>query len=97
MDSPVPDASTLKRKRSPMEEGRDRPAVHSGNVTQINYLMKAKSDRLNLIEGDSESFGEILGMIDDYEGKSRDFACGELWSNHCQQESYNATSLLLPI
>lgn len=30
--------------------------------------MKAKSERLRLIEGDSESFSDILGMIDDYEG-----------------------------
>jgi hypothetical protein len=72
MDSPAPSISdvSLKRKRSPMEDGR---AIHPGNVTQINYLMKAKSERLRLIEGDSESFGDILGMIDDYEGKSHDF------------------------
>ncbi|KAH6667546.1 hypothetical protein B0J14DRAFT_447535, partial [Halenospora varia] len=37
-------------------------------VTQINYLVKARSERLGLIEGDAETFGEVLGMIDDYEG-----------------------------
>lgn len=70
MDSPapsIPDASTLKRKRTP-NPMEDRPAVHSSNVTQISYLMKTKSERLRLIEGDSESFSDILGMIDDYEG-----------------------------
>ena len=38
------------------------------SVTQINYLMKAKSERLRLIEGDSDTFADVLGMIDDYEG-----------------------------
>jgi hypothetical protein len=37
-------------------------------VTQINYLVKARSERLRLIEGDAETFGDVLGMIDDYEG-----------------------------
>ncbi len=70
----------LKRKRSPVpggaEEGRPVPsagataggAKGSGNVTQINYLVRAKSERLGLIEGDGETFGDVLGMIDDYEG-----------------------------
>ncbi|TVY55563.1 hypothetical protein LSUE1_G009784 [Lachnellula suecica] len=59
-----------KRKRSPDDIGAGGPArvgVH-GNVTQINYLVKARPERLRLIEGDAESFGEVLGMIDDYEG-----------------------------
>ena len=30
--------------------------------------MKAKSEKLRLIEGDKETFGDVLGMIDDYEG-----------------------------
>ena len=48
------------------------PALHaaSNSVTQINYLAKARAEKLRLIEGDSESFGDILGMIDDYEGVS---------------------------
>ncbi|KAK0118476.1 hypothetical protein ONS95_012761 [Cadophora gregata] len=60
-----------KRKRTPIDEGRQSappPAPHSGGVTQINYLMRAKAERLKLIEGDSETFSDILGMIDDYEG-----------------------------
>jgi hypothetical protein len=32
--------------------------------------VRAKPGRLRLIEGDSEVFGDILGMIDDYEGLS---------------------------
>jgi len=73
----------LKRKRSPVpgavaEEGRPLGAAPKGvgNVTQINYLVRAKAERLRLIEGDGETFGDVLGMIDDYEGtledKSRD-------------------------
>jgi hypothetical protein len=76
MDTTLPDQA-LKRKRSPgplPEEGR---SAHPGpgtasmtpaNVTQINYLVKARSERLRLIEGDAETFGDVLGMIDDYEG-----------------------------
>ena len=73
--------SSGKRKRTPgAEEGRlsapPPTMMHagvgssgpSGGVTQINYLMRAKSERLRLIEGDSETFGDVLGMIDDYEG-----------------------------
>ncbi|QSZ34639.1 hypothetical protein DSL72_007493 [Monilinia vaccinii-corymbosi] len=37
-------------------------------ANQINYLAKVGSDRLKLIEGDPESFGEILSRIDEYEG-----------------------------
>jgi hypothetical protein len=82
MESPNSDQQAgLKRKRSPVpggvaEEGRPTPAGGGagaapkgiGNVPQINYLVKAKSERLRLIEGDSETFGDVLGMIDDYEG-----------------------------
>jgi len=68
----------LKRKRSPVpgavaDEGRPVAAAGGGpkgvgNVTQINYLVRAKAERLRLIEGDGETFGDVLGMIDDYEG-----------------------------
>jgi hypothetical protein len=75
-DSSTAEAGAAKRKRSPVEETVTRPpppapsAGHPGNVTQINYLVRAKLGRLRLIEGDSEVFGDILGMIDDYEGLS---------------------------
>jgi hypothetical protein len=78
MDSSTPEAGAPKRKRSPVEEATSRPpppppstAAHPGNVTQINYLVRAKPGRLRLIEGDSEMFGDILGTIDEYEGWSR--------------------------
>ena len=41
----------------------------AGVVTQINYLAKAVNEKLRLIEGDSETFGDVLSLIDDYEGK----------------------------
>jgi hypothetical protein len=63
-----------KRKRSPVVDEAARqlpppPAIHPNNVTQINYMMKVKNEKLRLIEGDAETFGDVLGMIDDYEGK----------------------------
>ncbi|KAK2629065.1 hypothetical protein QTJ16_002168 [Diplocarpon rosae] len=66
-----------KRKRTPgPDDGRQSVpplAQHSAggvNVTQtqVSYLMRAKAERLRLIEGDSDTFADILGMIDDYEG-----------------------------
>lgn len=39
-----------------------------GNVTHINYLLKAREDRLKLIEGDPVSFSDVLGLLDEYEG-----------------------------
>jgi hypothetical protein len=70
MASPAAESSGPKRKRSPIDDTitRPPPVMHAGAVTQINYLVKAKYEKLRLIEGDSETFGDILGMIDDYEG-----------------------------
>jgi hypothetical protein len=81
MDSPLSEQQAgLKRKRSPApgvaEEVRTGAsagpsaggAKGTGNLAQINYLVRAKGDRLRLIEGDNETFGDVLGMIDDYEG-----------------------------
>ncbi len=81
MDSPLSEQQAgLKRKRSPApggaEEGRPCAsagpsaggAKGTGNLAQINYLVRAEGDRLRLIEGDNETFGDVLGMIDDYEG-----------------------------
>jgi hypothetical protein len=71
MEHSVPEAPGLKRKRTPnpAEESR-KPTAGMGqaNLTQISYLMRAKSERLRLIEGDNETFSEVLGMLDDYEG-----------------------------
>jgi hypothetical protein len=44
--------------------------TYLGNVTSINYLAKARTDRLKLIDGDSEEIANMLGLIDEYEGKS---------------------------
>lgn len=41
------------------------------DVTQINYLIKAKREKMPLIEGDSETFKNILALMDDYEGLLR--------------------------
>ena len=76
MESPNADQS-LKRKRSPntQEDARLHPPATTiignatpGNVTQINYLFKARSEKLGLVQGDTETFGDVLGMIDEYEG-----------------------------
>jgi hypothetical protein len=73
MASPAPETIGSKRKRSPIDDVVTRSApVHQGNLP-INYMMKAKSEKLRLIEGDSETFGDILGVIDDYEGTSLGF------------------------
>jgi hypothetical protein len=74
MEPSAPESGGAKRKRSPIEEAVTRPAPpppstgHPASVTQINYLIRVKPGRLRLIEGDSEIFGDILGIIDDYEG-----------------------------
>ncbi|KAI1005234.1 hypothetical protein K3495_g2984 [Podosphaera aphanis] len=61
---------TLKRKHSPVRCSVDENGcrIGAGNVTLINYMMKARSEKLRLIEGDNETFMDILGLIDDYEG-----------------------------
>lgn len=34
----------------------------------INFLPRSNLDRLALIQGESDTFGDILGLIADYEG-----------------------------
>lgn len=38
------------------------------DIAQINYLIKARREKMLLIEGDSETFKSILALMDDYEG-----------------------------
>lgn len=38
------------------------------NSPQTNYLSKARVGKMPLIEGDYEAFGNVLSLIDDYEG-----------------------------
>ncbi|KAI6711975.1 hypothetical protein JHW43_005547 [Diplocarpon mali] len=73
-----------KRKRTPAPDDARQSvpplAQHSagaGNVTpsQVSYLRRAKAERLRLIEGDSETFGDVLGMIDEYEGMHARLLC----------------------
>ncbi|POS86095.1 hypothetical protein EPUL_004440 [Erysiphe pulchra] len=63
-------ARSAKRNRSPMRYLVDENAgrLGQGNVTMINYMTKARSERLRLMEGDNETFSDVLGLIDDYEG-----------------------------
>ena len=89
MESSNPEQLTgAKRKRSPVVDAAARqlppPAgSHPGNFTQLNYMIKAKTERLRLIQGDVETFGEVLGVIDDYEGKLRSYCsavtANEMW------------------
>jgi hypothetical protein len=73
MESQNPGPGAAKRKRSPGDDGGatsrqlPNPPISHG-MTQINYLVKATGEKLRLIEGDSETFADVLGMIDDYEG-----------------------------
>ncbi|KAK7743779.1 hypothetical protein SLS53_003798 [Cytospora paraplurivora] len=64
-----------KRKRDADDSGqqsRDRipqpPPPQSGNGAQINYLSRAASTRLRLIQGDAEVFSDVLSLIREYEG-----------------------------
>ncbi|KAI1324950.1 hypothetical protein F5Y16DRAFT_423490 [Xylariaceae sp. FL0255] len=39
-----------------------------GNPNPINYLSKAQNSRLRLIHGDGDTFSDVLGLINEYEG-----------------------------
>jgi len=41
-----------------------------GNSVPINYLTKSLAVKLKLIQGDADTFSDVLGLINDYEGKS---------------------------
>ena len=68
-----------KRKRSPegvagippsMQMPREQLVGGSGSreFTPINYLVRSRTERLRLIEGDVDTFGDVIGSLDDYEG-----------------------------
>lgn len=44
-----------------------------GNTVPINYLSRSLAVKLKLIQGDSETFSDILSLINEYEGKLADF------------------------
>lgn len=41
----------------------------TGNEAPINYLSRVNCSRLGLIQGDYETFSDVLSLINDYEGK----------------------------
>ncbi|TKW56634.1 hypothetical protein CTA1_3250 [Colletotrichum tanaceti] len=66
-----------KRKRDADDSGAqpahsDRipqpPPPQSGNASIINYLSKASACRLKLIQGEPETFSDVLGLLNQYEG-----------------------------
>ncbi|EHL01045.1 hypothetical protein M7I_3007 [Glarea lozoyensis 74030] len=73
LESPqVQETPGLKRKRSPINDEpsavrQGHPPPPAGMVTPINYLVRARPQKLGLIEGDAETFGDVLEMIDSYE------------------------------
>ncbi|KAI0172428.1 hypothetical protein GGR52DRAFT_405975 [Hypoxylon sp. FL1284] len=73
-----PDSDQHKRKRDISDDNgsqaphADRipqpPPPQPGNMAPINYLSKAHSIKLKLIQGDSETFSDVLGLVNEYEG-----------------------------
>lgn len=41
-----------------------------GNSVPINYVSKSLSGKLKLIQGDGDTLSDVLGLINEYEGKS---------------------------
>ncbi|KAH7358636.1 hypothetical protein B0T11DRAFT_330403 [Plectosphaerella cucumerina] len=44
------------------------PPPQIGNSSYINYLSKSSSGKLDLIQGDADTFADVLGLINNYEG-----------------------------
>ncbi|KAE9578569.1 hypothetical protein CGMCC3_g5724 [Colletotrichum fructicola] len=66
-----------KRKRDADDSGSqpahsDRipqpPPPQSGNSSIINYLSKASAGKLRLIQGEPDTFSDVLGLLNQYEG-----------------------------
>jgi hypothetical protein len=65
----TPESSSSSHQGQIAQAPRLGESMGSGSVTQINYLVQSKNSKLlKLIEGDSETFADVLGMLDDYEG-----------------------------
>ncbi|KAI1108846.1 hypothetical protein F5Y14DRAFT_58455 [Nemania sp. NC0429] len=70
------DVDQHKRKRDAADDNgsqvHDRipqpPPPQSGNNIPINYHSRSLAVKLKLIQGDSETFSDILNLINDYEG-----------------------------
>ncbi|KAJ3475660.1 hypothetical protein NLG97_g9383 [Lecanicillium saksenae] len=65
-----------KRKRSAIESGSGQhnyPSPQQNPLQQshggyINFLPRPNAERLALIQGDGDTFGDILNLLADYEG-----------------------------
>ncbi|KAI0201855.1 hypothetical protein F4808DRAFT_100978 [Astrocystis sublimbata] len=70
------DADQHKRKREIADDNgsqvHDRipqpPPPQSGNTAPINYLSKSLGVKLKLIQGDTDTFSDVLSLINEYEG-----------------------------
>lgn len=67
MDSSTPESSLTgtKRKHSPSAE---EPRSSAPAVTPIKYFVAPKGERLKVIQGDAETFSDVLAQLDAYEG-----------------------------
>ncbi|KAI1349678.1 hypothetical protein F5Y01DRAFT_305843 [Xylaria sp. FL0043] len=70
------DTDQHKRKRDIADDNgsqvHDRipqpPPPQSGNTVPINYHSRSLGVKLKLIQGDSDAFSDVLGLINEYEG-----------------------------
>ncbi|KAI1472325.1 uncharacterized protein F4812DRAFT_8927 [Daldinia caldariorum] len=73
--APNPDSDQHKRKRD-ISDDNGSQAPHADRIPQppppqsapINYLSKAHSVKLKLIQGDSDTFSDVLTLVNEYEG-----------------------------
>ncbi|KAI4868093.1 hypothetical protein F4820DRAFT_161515 [Hypoxylon rubiginosum] len=73
-----PDSDQHKRKRDISDDNgsqaphADRipqpPPPQSGNIVPINYLSKVHTVKLKLIQGDGDTFTDVLTLVNEYEG-----------------------------
>lgn len=72
----ISDSEHHKRKRHDDDNGGkphaeripQPPPPQSGNSVPINYLARANAGKLKLIHGDTETFTDVLTLINEYEG-----------------------------
>ncbi|KAG9234506.1 hypothetical protein BJ875DRAFT_376302 [Amylocarpus encephaloides] len=62
---PINDESSSRR---PMARPTLPPAAVSTSVPPINFCVKARTDKLDLVDADAETFSTVLGIIDEYDG-----------------------------